>query len=109
MAFSLRLPLAVSGAGPLESLAQGSPAEVGQSVQILLSTTMGERASLPDYGLISQIGQPEVSEDDVTDAVNEWEDRVDDVAVTVSGSSAEVALIVSGVPTTLALNILGGS
>ena len=87
MSEHLALPLRVTRGGRLATLATGSAAEIGQSVQVLLATRVGERVSEPRYGSRDLLGVPtgEVRVD--TAAIQAWERRAtaDLVAVTVTG------------------------
>jgi phage baseplate assembly protein W len=80
MAVTLRLPLEVAPAGGLRTLSQDSPAELAQSVRSLLSTTVGERGALLDYGIIDQLGSVAVDAGDIALAIAEWEPRVQEPA-----------------------------
>ncbi len=72
----LALPLRVSTTGALVSLADGSPAEVGQSVAVLLATRVGERRSEPGYGAADPLGyRPARAAVVDTAAVARWEPR----------------------------------
>ncbi|MFW6776064.1 GPW/gp25 family protein [Nocardioides sp. CPCC 205120] len=79
MAQHLALPLQLRGSR-LAALQQDSALEVSQSVALLVSTRPGERRSVPEYGVSDPIfGGLDAGE--VTDAVLEWEERVDPVHV----------------------------
>jgi phage baseplate assembly protein W len=83
MAQHLALPLAVTSRGSLAALEQDSPAEVAQSVALLLSTEPGERRSVPDYGYESPIGQG-IDVDEIASVIEEWEPRADPARVEVT-------------------------
>lgn len=74
------LPLAVAPEGHLAAHAQDSPLEVAQAVAVLVSTTVGERRSQPDYGIESPLfdGLDAVG---AADAIEEWEPRADPVLI----------------------------
>ena len=76
MADTLRLPIEVTPAGRLRTLAQDSPSELAQSVRTLLSTTPGQRAAIPEYGLVELVGMPALDDADIAAALAEWEPRV---------------------------------
>lgn len=82
------LPLIVSPAGSLVELEQDSPAEIAQSVAVLVATRPGERRAVPDYGLVDPLGAG-ADADDIADAISEWEERADpalvEVTVTATG------------------------
>lgn len=82
MASTLRLPLEVTATGTLRTHVQGSPAELAQSARAVLSTLIGERAALPDYGLPDQIGALNVDEGEIALALAEWESRLTDPQIT---------------------------
>lgn len=85
---SLSLPLAITAAGPLAALATDSPAEIAQSVAVLLSTRVGERRSESAYGSAGQLFAlvPTLAVDSA--AINRWEPRAtpETIAVTIEGS-----------------------
>lgn len=76
MAETLRLPLQVTDTGALRTLTQDSPPEIAQSVRTLLSTTIGDRTALPDYGTVSLLGVLDIDTADIAAALAEWEPRV---------------------------------
>lgn len=94
MAATLRLPIEVSRTGALRTLEQDSPAELGQSVRSLLSTVIGERGALPDYGLIDQLGSIGVDASEIAHAITEWEPRVQEAQTTmIAGRLADGAAL----------------
>ncbi|MGX9348168.1 GPW/gp25 family protein [Microbacterium sp. KNMS] len=76
MAATLRLPLELTPAGGFRTLVQDSPADLAQSVRSLLSTRVGERAALPNYGLIDQLGSVQLDAGEIAYAIAAWEPRV---------------------------------
>lgn len=72
------LPLRLAPDGRLLALPEDSDAEVAQSVQVLLSTRVGERRSEPSYGstdpLFTQLNADSPSDVD-TGAIARWEPR----------------------------------
>lgn len=76
----LALPVTVAADGALMSLTQDSPAEVAQSVGLLLATRPGERRSVPGYGLPDPLFAG-VDLDEVAAVIEEWEDRADPATV----------------------------
>lgn len=76
MATRLALPLQIAPSGALVTVPQDSPAEIAQSVGLLLATAPGERRSVPDYGLVEMLGTG-FDLDEISDAITEWEDRAD--------------------------------
>jgi phage baseplate assembly protein W len=89
----LSLPLRVGDGGGLAAHAVGSPAEIGQSVGVLLSTRIGERRSEPAYGSTDGglFGPQQAAQLDVG-AVMRWEPRLSaavvDVALTASAGTS---------------------
>ena len=84
----IMLPLALTITGRMATVEQGSAAELGQSVGLLLDTRPGERRSVPGYGLPDQRGSLSESgardiQDDIDDAIGAWEPRADPAEVTV--------------------------
>lgn len=74
----LRLPLEVTASGGLAQVEIDSIEDVLQSVGLLLDTRPGERRSVPDYGLGDPLFALDgVAEDEIRDAVEEWEERAD--------------------------------
>lgn len=88
MPLRLSLPLQVAADGALAAVEQDSPAEVAQSVALLLSTRPGERRSVPDYGSDDPMFSG-LTADDVNAAVELWEDRADGTTVEVVASGIE--------------------
>lgn len=82
MALTLRLPLEVGPTGALRTLVQDSPDELAQSVRTLVSTVIGERAALPEYGVVDQVGSIAVDESDIAQAIVDWEPRIEEPAIT---------------------------
>jgi phage baseplate assembly protein W len=90
----LAAPLRLTAAGGLATLAQDTPAEVGQSVALLAATRPGERLSVPGYGTPDPVFGG-IDPHALGAAVDVWEPRasgalvVDDggqtVTVTVGG------------------------
>ncbi len=99
MSQTLALPLTVAASGSLAVLAQDSAAEVAQSVAGLLSTTVGERAALPAYGITDPLGAVEVDEAEIAQAIATWDDRVtsaqiDQIASTLAdGSTSDIVTV----------------
>jgi phage baseplate assembly protein W len=80
----LSLPVRVGADGSFTTLTQGSPAEIGQAVRVLLSTVRGTRRALPAYGVpditfTASIGPNAPMEQ----AVSRWEPRATGSRVTV--------------------------
>jgi phage baseplate assembly protein W len=88
MPLRLSLPLQVAADGALAAVEQDTPAEVAQSVALLLSTRPGERRSVPDYGSDDPMFSGLTTED-VYAAVEMWEDRADPVTVEFIASGIE--------------------
>lgn len=72
----LAWPLRLDGSNSFAVLEQDSPAELAQSVQIVLLSTPGERPDEPDFGL----DEPAFSHVDagaIIAAITRWEPRAD--------------------------------
>jgi hypothetical protein len=95
----LALPLTVAADGTLASVTQDSPAEVSQSVALLLATRPGERRSVPGYGLPDPLFSG-IDLDQVAAVIEEWEDRADpaDIDLQVTGVE-EYGVVYPAVPT----------
>lgn len=88
MTDTIMLPLTLTTTGKLATVEQGSAAELGQSVGLLIDTRPGERRSVPGYGLPDQRGSLSNSDvrdiqDDIDAAIRAWEPRADPADVTV--------------------------
>ena len=73
----LTFPFRVDTSGSVDVLDQDSDEEIAQCVRVLLSTTMGERIELPDFGVASPVFTTMSSHDDadMAAAVGKWEPR----------------------------------
>jgi phage baseplate assembly protein W len=81
--FHLDLPLTVSSNGSLGTVAADSAKDVANSVGMLVATRVGERLSVPDYGLPDPLFSG--ADSSVVEAtVGAWEPRADPAAVEVS-------------------------
>ncbi|TIC78773.1 GPW/gp25 family protein [Nocardioides sp. GY 10127] len=74
MARTLSLPLAVTVAGQIASLEQGSTTEVARSVGLLMATRVGERRSASSYGTPDPVFGG-VDPADLADAITTHEPR----------------------------------
>lgn len=93
MARVLSLPLTIAPNGSMATITQDHPAEITQSVALLLDTRPGERRTLPDYGLPDRLFgglDPTL----VDETIAEWEPRADpDLVETVtSGAHQTIAV-----------------
>lgn len=88
MPLRLSLPLQVAADGALGAVEQDSPAEIAQSVALLLTTRPGERRSVPDYGSEDPLFSG-ISTEDVAAAIETWEDRADPATVEIVASGIE--------------------
>lgn len=96
MSRHLSAPLRLSGRS-FATLMQDSPAEVGQSVALLVSTRPGERRSVPGYGTPDPLfGGVDVAA--VQAAVSVWETRADpaEVDVRTVGTAQDVRVHPAG-------------
>lgn len=80
MARTLTLPLKVAADGQMASITQDHPAEIAQSLALLLATRVGERRVNPDYGLPDPTFDV-VSSELIETAAAEWEPRADIAAI----------------------------
>lgn len=89
MARVLTLPLEVTANGSLATVTQDHPAEVAQSVGLLLDTRPGERRTLPDYGYPDRLfAVGGLDEALIAETVAEWEPRADaEIVDTVTSGS----------------------
>lgn len=90
MARVLALPFALAANGSLATITQDHPAEITQSVALLLDTRPGDRRTLPDYGLPDYVFagrglDPAV----VGEVVAEWEPRADPDTIETVSSGVE--------------------
>lgn len=83
----LALPIGVAPNGALTNLPQDSPAEIAQSVALLISTRPGERRSVPDYGVEDPLGGG-VDAVDLAETIAEWEERADPALVEATAQQA---------------------
>lgn len=94
MARVLALPLTVTVGGAMSTITQDHPAEIAQSVALLLDTRPGERRTLPDYGLPDQLFAGGLDEALVAEVIAEWEPRADaDIVDTVTGGVFATATV----------------
>jgi len=99
----LAFPLAVGTGGRLATLEQDRPAEIVQSVALLLPTEPGERAAEPDYGYPSPLGRG-VDPVEIASVIADHEDRADPalIEVTLTGLAEQRAVVHPAVPSTTA-------
>lgn len=90
----LALPLRVTGTGGFAVVEQDSPSEVAQNVAVILSTPLGSRVEVPEFGS----PRPEFVGPDsagMVAAVEEWEPRADlttQVVVAAAGQESLTAV-----------------
>lgn len=72
-----RTPLSVS-AGRFGTVEQDSVDEIAQNVSVIVGTPYGSRLEVPEFGVDPSVF--DVTADDVTAAVREWEPRVSGVS-----------------------------
>jgi phage baseplate assembly protein W len=80
MTMHFAAPLTVGPSGSLAVLPQDSDLEVAQSLTLLVATVVGERRSLPEYGIESPLFGG-LDPDAAADAIEEWEPRADPVLI----------------------------
>lgn len=72
----LRIPIQLSGSR-LSTVESDSAQEVSQCVYSILSTEIGSRVELPDFGLEPQLFlMGGVDDDEIRSAIEDWEPRV---------------------------------
>lgn len=103
MARTLTLPLAISAGGSFRTVTHGHPAEIAQSVALLLDTEPGERRSNPDYGFTSPVFEG-VTPELIDAAVAEWEPRADPEHIDITSVGAEQTTTVTLAPEATTLN-----
>lgn len=95
MARTLTLPLALSAGGAFATVTHGHPAEIAQSVGLLLATRPGERRCNPGYGFTDPVFDG-VTPELIDAAVADWEPRADpdviDIAVLGAQETTTVTL-----------------
>jgi phage baseplate assembly protein W len=71
------VPFRVDTSGSVAVVDQDSDEEIAQCVRVLMSTTMGERIELPDYGIPNPVFATVSTHDDadMAAAVGKWEPR----------------------------------
>lgn len=69
-AFPLRLDSGRFGVNEQDSLD-----DINDCVTVLLSTPLGSREELPDYGITDPTGERDLDTASILDAIAEWEDR----------------------------------
>lgn len=93
MARVLALPFRLTPSGSLATITQDHPAEITQSVALLLDTRPGDRRTLPDYGLPDYLFSgldPAI----VGEVVAEWEPRADPDTIETVTSGVEQRIAV---------------
>lgn len=95
MARVLTLPLEVTANGSLATVTQDHPAEIAQSVGLLLDTRPGERRTLPEYGYPDRLfALGDLDTDLIAETVAEWEPRADpEIVDTVLNGSTQTATV----------------
>lgn len=93
MARVLSLPMVIAPNGSMATITQDHPAEITQSVALLLDTRPGDRRTLPDYGLPDHLFDgydPTL----VDETIAEWEPRANPelVATVADGASQQIAV-----------------
>jgi phage baseplate assembly protein W len=70
-------PFRVDASGSVAVLDQDTDEEIAQCVQVLLSTTVGERIEVPTYGIPNPVfrNQSTVDDANMAAAVRKWEPR----------------------------------
>lgn len=71
----LRIPFQVTSDGSVAVLEQDTIDDVGQCVQVLLTTVRGERDELPTYGIPDQAFVVEMDHQTILNLAAQWEPR----------------------------------
>jgi phage baseplate assembly protein W len=73
----LRIPFFVGATDAAEVVEQDTPDEIAQCVQVLISTTIGQRIEIPDYGVPDStfVQETDVQIGAIVAAVAKWEPR----------------------------------
>jgi phage baseplate assembly protein W len=71
------IPFRVDAGGSVAVVDQDSEEEIAQCVRVLMSTTVGQRVELPDYGIPNPVFSTMSTNDDadMAAAVGKWEPR----------------------------------
>lgn len=77
---TLAWPLRLAPDGSFATVPQDSPADIGQSVTLLLSSRVGERPDEPDYGTTDPTFH-QLDTAEIETAAAQWEPRVDPTVV----------------------------
>lgn len=88
MARTLTLPLAIGTDGSFKTVTHGHPAEIAQSLALLVDTQPGERRCNPDYGMADPVFSG-ASAELIEAAAAEWEPRADPALIDVVSNGAE--------------------
>lgn len=99
MAQHLALPFTMTADGRLQTLTQDSPAEVAQSVALLLSTRAGERLSVPNYGTPPALFAQRVNTGAIGAALEAWEPRAAGYQLDVDVTRPESPVVIVSLPT----------
>jgi phage baseplate assembly protein W len=70
-------PLRLGRGGSFAVVEQDSVDDITQSVQVLLSTPVGSRIELPEYGVEALEFTTVVDRASIVQAINDWEPRAD--------------------------------
>lgn len=71
----LKIPFRIDRTGSASVLEQDEVSEVAQCVEVLLSTRVGERLEVPDYGVDDPVFDVEPDLEEIASAIEEWEPR----------------------------------
>jgi phage baseplate assembly protein W len=72
-----RFPFAIGAGGTFEVIEQDSEDDIGQCVQVLLSTEVGSRVELPEYGIEDPTFTTRIDTPGIISAIQDWEPRAD--------------------------------
>lgn len=73
----IRLPFRVGRGGAVEVIEQDTAAEIAQSIAVLARTNRGERAGVPDYGIVNPtfLTSPSAVLESLRQQIEAWEPR----------------------------------
>ncbi len=71
----LRLPFSLQGDGSFDYVNQDCIAEIGQCVEVLVGTPVGQRTVVPTYGVADPTFQTIPNTTAILTAITQWEDR----------------------------------
>ena len=88
----LRIPFRIDRTGTAEVVEQDSFEEIAQCVQTLVTTRLGERVEVPDYGIPDQVflSEPAVQSASLATQIEQWEPRATALVESTPDSADEL-------------------